>query len=152
VPASLDHVFGNARLRDIKPEFEQLAMDAGRTPKWILDAHLPDQCTKVRLNLRSPSPLTRFPAPVVAKADPMPPHERRRLDDLEDLQNRREQSIQLDQEPAVVVRQPDLALHFTPQNDQLMSENRFSASSQLFYLNGAPKTAITKHSSAIMVR
>jgi hypothetical protein len=30
----------------------------------------------------------------------------------------------LDKEPAVVVRQPDPALHLTPQNDQLMSENR----------------------------
>jgi len=38
-----------------------------------------------------------------------------------------------------------------PQKDQLMSERR-SASSRLFDLNGAAKTAITKHSSAIMVR
>ena len=54
----------------------------------------------------------------------MPPHERLRLDDREDLQNRRKPSIQLDKEPAVVVRQPDPALHLTPQNDQLMSERR----------------------------
>jgi hypothetical protein len=46
------------------------------------------------------------------------------LDDREDLQNRRKPSIQLNKEPAVVVRQPDPALHLTPQNDQLMSENR----------------------------
>jgi hypothetical protein len=41
-----------------------------------------------------------------------------------DPQNRRKPSIYLDQEPAIVVRQPDPALHLTPQNDQLMSENR----------------------------
>jgi hypothetical protein len=37
-----DHVLGDARLRDLKPELEQFAMDAWRTPKRILDAHLPD--------------------------------------------------------------------------------------------------------------
>ena len=30
---SLDHVFGDARLRDIKPELEQFAVDTRRTPK-----------------------------------------------------------------------------------------------------------------------
>jgi hypothetical protein len=34
------------------------------------------------------------------------------------------QSIQLDKKPAVVVRQPGSAPHFTPQNYQLMSERR----------------------------
>jgi hypothetical protein len=46
------------------------------------------------------------------------------LDDREDLQNRRKPAIKLDKEPAVTVRQPDPALHLTPQNDQLMAENR----------------------------
>jgi hypothetical protein len=54
----------------------------------------------------------------------MPPHERLRLDDREDLQNRRKPAIQLDKEPAIVVCEPDPALHLTPQNDQLMSERR----------------------------
>jgi hypothetical protein len=54
----------------------------------------------------------------------MPPHERLRLNDREDLRDRREPSIQLDEEPAVVVRQPGPASHLTPQNDQLMSERR----------------------------
>jgi hypothetical protein len=30
----------------------------------------------------------------------------------------------LDKEPAVVAREPNAAVHLTPQNDQLMSENR----------------------------
>jgi hypothetical protein len=59
-----------------------------------------------------------------AKAGPMPPHERLRLDDRENLQNRRKPSIQLDQEPTVAVRQPDPAMYLAPQNDQLMSEHR----------------------------
>src|ERR1035441_85309 len=47
-----------------------------------------------------------------------------RLDDREDLQNRRKPAIQLDKEPAVVVRQPDPAPHLAPQNDQLTAERR----------------------------
>jgi hypothetical protein len=54
----------------------------------------------------------------------MPPHERLRLNNCDDLQNRREPAVQLDQEPAVVVPQPDPALNLTPQYDQLTSESR----------------------------
>src|SRR5258707_2718186 len=52
---SFDHVLGDARLRDLKPELEQFAVDAWRAPKRIFDAHPPDQCAKVRLDLRPPS-------------------------------------------------------------------------------------------------
>ncbi len=120
----LDHVFGDARLRDLKPELEQFAVDTRRSPERVLDAHLPDQRAEVRFDLRPPSPRARLPTPVAAKAGTMPPHERLRLDDREDLQSRRKPSIELDQEPAVVVRQPDPAPHLTLQNDQLMPENR----------------------------
>jgi hypothetical protein len=52
----------------------------------------------------------------------MPPHERLRLNNCDNLQNRWKPSIQLDQEPAVVVCKPDPARHFSPQNYQLMSK------------------------------
>src|ERR1022692_4089499 len=118
----LDHVLGDARLCDFKPEIEQFAVDARRAPQRVFDAHPPDQRTEVRLDLRSPSPRARLPTPITAKAGPMPTHERLRTDNREDLQDRREPSIQLDKEPAIVVCEPDRALHLTPQNDQLMSE------------------------------
>ena len=54
----------------------------------------------------------------------MPTHERLGSDDRENLQDRREPSIQLDKEPAIAVREPDPPLHLAPQNDQLMSERR----------------------------
>src|ERR1035437_6109938 len=118
----LDHVLGDARLRDLKPELEQLAVDARRPPKRVLDAHLPDQRTDFSIYLRSPSQWARLPAPVAAKAGPMPTHERLRTDNREDLKDRRKPAIQLDKEPAIVVREPDPALHLTPQNDQLMPQ------------------------------
>jgi hypothetical protein len=63
-------------LRDLKPELEQFAVDARRTPKQILPAHLADQRAQFRLDRRSPSPSTRLPTPIAAKAGPMPTYQR----------------------------------------------------------------------------
>jgi hypothetical protein len=52
----LDHVLGDARLSQFKPELEQFAVDARRTPERVLDAHSPDQRAQVRFDLRAPSP------------------------------------------------------------------------------------------------
>src|SRR6202048_1329977 len=82
---SFDHVPGDARLRDLKPEREQFAVDAWRAPKRIFDAHPPDQCAQLRVDLRSPSQWARLPTPVAAKAGPVPPHERLGAGDCEDL-------------------------------------------------------------------
>jgi len=97
-------------------------MDTRRAPQRVLDAHLPDQRLQLRVNLRPPSPGARFPPPVAAKAGSMPAHDGLGPDDRENLQDRREPSIQLDQEPAIAVREPDPPLHLAPQDDQLMSE------------------------------
>ena len=97
-------------------------MNTRRSPQRVLDAHPPDQRTQVRINLRSPSPRARFPPPVAAKAGSMPVHDGLVSDDRENIQDRREPSIQLDQEPAIAVREPDPPLHLAPQDDQLMSE------------------------------
>src|SRR5260370_1751324 len=75
-PPSFDHVLGDARLRDLKPELEQFAVEAWRAPKRIFDAHPPDQYAHLPVDLRSPSPSPRFPTPVAAKAAPLPTHER----------------------------------------------------------------------------
>ena len=50
-----DHVLGDARLRDLKPELEQFAVNAWRAPKRIFDAHPSDQYVQLRVDLRSPS-------------------------------------------------------------------------------------------------
>jgi hypothetical protein len=101
---SLDHVLVDARLADFKPELEQFAVDTRRTPKRILDAHPPDQGSQIGIDLQSPSPRLRFPTPIAAKAGPMPPNDGLRLDNCDDLQDRRKSSIELDQEPAIGVR------------------------------------------------
>src|SRR3974390_3828379 len=94
----LDHVFGDARLRDFKPELEQFTMDARCSPQRVLDTHSPDQGAQFRVNLRPPSKGARLPTPVATKAGPMPTDERLWTDDRDDIQNRRKPSIQLDKE------------------------------------------------------
>jgi hypothetical protein len=86
-PPPSDHVLGDARLRDLKPELEQFAVNAWRAPKRVFEAHPPDQHTQLGVDLRPPSQWARLPTPVAAKTGPMPPHERLGPDDCENLQN-----------------------------------------------------------------
>jgi transposase len=99
-------------------------VDARRASKRIPHAHPADQCAQLRVDLRSPSLGARLPTPVAAKAGPVPTHERLRPDDRENLQDRRKPAIQLDQEPAIMVREPDATRQPTPQDNQLMSKHR----------------------------
>src|SRR5882672_6108039 len=123
-PSPFDHVLGDARLRDFKPELKQLAVDTWRTPKRIFDAHPPDQYAQLRVDLRSPSLWARLPTPVAAKAGPVPTHERLGPDDCENLQDCWRPAIQLDKEPAIMVREPDATMQPAPQDIQLMSKHR----------------------------
>src|SRR6266496_5775537 len=71
-PLLFDQVLGNTRLRDFKPQLEQFAVDAWRTPKRIFDAHPPNQHTQLCLYLRSPSQAARLPLPVAVPRNPAP--------------------------------------------------------------------------------
>src|SRR3979490_616363 len=82
----------------------------------------PDQRAQFRLYRRSPSPSTRFPTPIAAKAGPMPTYQRFGSNSHENRKDRREPAIDLNKEPAVVVRETSPALQLTPQDRQLMSE------------------------------
>src|SRR5262249_7463574 len=123
-PTPFDHVLGDARLRDLKPELEQFAVDAWRAPKRIFDAHLPDQDAQLRLDLRSPSPWARLPTPITVKSGSVPTHERLGPDDCENLQDCWKPAIKLDKEPAIMVREPDGTMQPAPQDNQLMSKHR----------------------------
>src|SRR5580704_11033391 len=106
------------------PSLSSSPWDAWRTPKRILHAHPSDQCAQLRVDLRSPSQWARLPTPVAAKAGPVPTHECLRPDDCENLQDRRKPAIQLNQEPAIMVREPDATRQPTPHDNQLMSKHR----------------------------
>jgi hypothetical protein len=103
-PASLHHVFGDTRLRDLKPELEQFAVDARRAPKWVLDAYPSDQRAQLHLDWWPPSPATRFPTPVAAKAGSVPTHERLGPNDCQNIQDCWKPAIQLGKEQAIMGR------------------------------------------------
>jgi hypothetical protein len=42
-------------------------MNARRTPKHIFNAHPPDQCSQIGIDLRASSQVSRFATPVAAK-------------------------------------------------------------------------------------
>ena len=104
---SFDHLLGDARLRDFKPQLEKFAMDAWGTPERIFDTHPADQSAQLRVDLRSPSPWVRLPTKVTPKAGSVPTHERLGPDDGESVEDCREPAIQLDKEPAILVRELD---------------------------------------------
>ena len=54
----------------------------------------------------------------------VPTHERLGPDDREDLQDRWKPAIQLDEEPAIMLREPDATREPAPQDIQLMSKRR----------------------------
>ena len=63
LPPAYD-VLAHAGLADINTEFEQLAVDARCTPKWILAAHLPNQLADFFRHRRTPGlAMTNFPGP-----------------------------------------------------------------------------------------
>src|SRR5205823_12164706 len=70
-PGSLDHVLRDTGLSDFKAEFEQLAMDTGGAPQWIVSAHPSDQRAQVRVDLRSTSKGAGFPSPISPEAGSM---------------------------------------------------------------------------------
>ena len=115
-PFECELVISGQRLRDLKPELEQFAVDAWRAPKRIFYGHPPNQYAQLGVDLRSPSLWTRRLAPAAAKAGPMPTNERLGPDDREDQQDRRNPAVELDKEPAIIVRKPDATMEPTRQD------------------------------------
>src|SRR5881392_232626 len=123
-PGSLDHVLRDPGLSDFKAEFEQLAMDTGGAPQWIVNAHPSDQRAQVCIDLRSTSRRAGFPLPISPEAGPVPAHKGLRPDDRDGLEDRWKPSIQHDQEKAIPICELDATSHPALQHNQLMTELR----------------------------
>ena len=93
------------RPRPLHPELEQFAVHAGRAPKPIGQAHLPNQAADLPWYSRPTTTAARLPAPIQPEALPMPPDDGLRLDNRYSVQHRREQAIQPDEEQSIRQRQ-----------------------------------------------
>ena len=81
LPTAYD-VLAHAGLADIDAEFEQFAVDAGRAPKRILAAHLPNQLANLfRHRWASGLAVTNFPGPEQLEALAVPANDGFRSDD-----------------------------------------------------------------------
>ena len=120
--ASLGHVLDNGRLRDRKAEPEQFALNPRRTPKHILNAHLPDQCPQTRIDWWPASQVAGFPAPIAAETRAMPSHQRLGSDGRHRLHDRWKPPIQLEEEQAIAVRELDTTAHLALQYNELLPQ------------------------------
>ena|SRR6516225_9788971 len=66
------HVDRNCGLGDLDGELEQLAMDLGGAPQWVLKAHSSDQVAHLLGDPRSATGRTRLPSEVSGKTHAMP--------------------------------------------------------------------------------
>ena len=117
----------------------------------LSNAHPPDQRAQVRVDLRTASKGVGFPTPVPAEAGSVPSHEGLGADNRDGLEDCRKPPIQLDEEQAITIREPDTSAHLPPQYDELMPQRRVLCLSRLFDLNGDTNRASQRQNSAIIV-
>ena len=78
-------------------------MDAGSTPEWVGEAHLPDQPPNLWRYTRPAGTPTRFPAPEGAKTCPRSADDGFGLYEREGVQNTRRDPIQADKDHTIEV-------------------------------------------------
>ena len=84
-------------------------MDARRSPQRIVNTHPSDERAQVRVDLRPTSQGAGSPTPVPTEAGSVPSHEGLGANDCNGLEDCRKPSIQLDEEQAITIREPDTA-------------------------------------------
>src|SRR5271157_2653959 len=119
---SSDRVLRHRRLGEFEAKLKQFTMDAGSAPQRVFPAHSSDQIAELAINPRPPCSLSRFPAPVTPEARPMPPQDRRRLNDLGHTEQARPQPGHPHQQRAVATPQRQTCRSPSQSNIELMTE------------------------------
>ena len=73
-------------------------MDARRTPKRVLLAHAADEITDLLIDLRAPTEIAGFPAPIGPKTHVMPAYDGLRPNDRDGIADIRKKSIEQDED------------------------------------------------------
>ncbi len=119
---STHHVSGHRRLGEFEPQLEQFTMDPRSPPQWVFPVHPSDQITQFAIDPRSSCPLSRFPAPVAPIPRPMPPQDRRRLNNLGHTEQARPQPRHPHQQCAVAAPQRQTCRTVPQCNIELMTQ------------------------------
>src|SRR5512143_795845 len=75
----------------MKAQHQQFAMDPGRAPLRVFLAHPLDEITQLTIDLRTPRPISGFPAPESFEAFAMPPKDRLRQHHLSHAEQTRQE-------------------------------------------------------------
>src|SRR5262249_24812333 len=117
-------VFRDRRLRDLKAEHQQLAMNPRRSPLWVFPAHASDEIAQLVSDLWPPCPLSRLPAPERRETRTMPAKDRFRLNDMRRIEQARPEPGEPHHQGLVTAAQSK-ARRRTPQGDaELMAKEQ----------------------------
>src|ERR1035437_7533245 len=89
-----DHVPRHGRFGDFDAEHEQFAVYPWRSPQWVFLFHPSDEFVDLAVDSGAAPTPAGFPAPIGAKAAPMPADHGLRLNHSDHIQNRGEQLVQ----------------------------------------------------------
>jgi hypothetical protein len=99
-------------------------VDAWRTPKRVLLAHPLDQIAQVTINLRSPCPIPRLPAPKRSEACPMPAQDRLGPHHLHRIEQIRPKPNHPNQQDPIDAAQPKPPRRLSQCNVQLVTKKQ----------------------------
>lgn len=116
------HVPGDGSLTDVDAEFEQFAVDSGRAPQWVGNAHIPDQGPDFQGGFRSPCHRPGLPAPERPKSPPMPADHRLRLDNRQGIEGAGRQAIQPHKEQPISAAEDQPFRSFPTQHVELVAQ------------------------------
>ena len=119
----------------VADELGQFAVDAGRAPERVGQAHVPDQPTELKRDARSPATPPGFPTPERSKSSPMPTNHGLRPDDGQRIQNTGSEAIQPNEHQSVECPENRSLRGIAPQHTDLLPETRISASSRTLKRN-----------------
>src|ERR1039458_4653217 len=98
-------------------------MDARRTPKRIVAAHLADQIAQFGIDRGAPASVPGFPAPPRTPTRAMPLDDRPRLNDDERIQKAGTEPVKPGKQRPITAEKPYPLRSFAAQDIQLMAED-----------------------------
>ena len=116
------HVFGDRGLANVDSKFEKLAMDPGRAPEGIGQAHVADQLAYFERDLWPAAARSRFPSPEQTKTSTMPPDDGLRLDDRQGVHDAWRNPIEAGKNQTIEIIEGEPLRRFSSQHIELVAQ------------------------------
>ena len=116
------HVLRDRGLANGDSKFEKLAMDSGRAPEAIGQAHVADQLAYFERDLWPAAARSRFPSPEQTKTSTMPPNDGRRLHDRQGVHDARRNPIEAGENQTIEIIEGKPLRRFSSQHIELMAQ------------------------------